>query len=202
MQQALQSQGLEMCKTPSNALCQDKGAFQSFLRKWNCDLQSRFAENVEKSHFGRYPTLSQLNKIFGDDAAITWLMPQLYNLSEYCGVRDKLQGRPLQECARVIATTYSWLKVSEVMLFLHRFKSGRYGRFYGSVDPLIITTSLRTFLDERTEAYTKREQQEREQREASAPKGITWEEYCRRHGIDRPSPLHYAEVEDIVDVID
>ena len=46
------------------------------------------------------------------------------------------------------------------MLFFFQFKSGKYGRFYGSVDPLVITTSLRDFLKERGNAYFDRQSEE------------------------------------------
>ena len=81
----------------------------------------------------------------------------------------------------MIATEYYYLKVSELMLFFHRFKTGRYGRFYGSVDPLVITTSLRDFVRERGIAYEQHEQEERERREKEECKNaITYEEYLRR----------------------
>lgn len=90
--------------------------------------------------------------------AVMWLLPQLYDLSEYCGVKNKLQGKPLEGCAHVIATEFYYLKVSELMLFFHRFKSGRYGKFYGTVDPLVITSALREFDAERGEAIYKHDQ--------------------------------------------
>lgn len=191
IKEALRSREPEKLNYRSNALCQQQSqSFRNFLTKWNCDLQSRCGANITQSYFGNYPTLSQLNRIYGDNAAITWLLPQLYNLSEYCGVRDKLQGRPLEECANIIAIEYHWLKVSEIMLFLYWFKAGRYGHMYGVVDPLVITTALRQFVSERGDAYAKREQEEREKREAAQPKGITWEEYCAKHGIkNKPNPL-------------
>lgn len=68
------------------------------------------------------------------------------------------------------------------MLFFHRFKAGRYGRFYGSVDPLVITTAIREFIAERAIAYERHDQAERDAREKeqlrkSPP--ITYEEYKR-----------------------
>ena len=105
----------------------------------------------------------------------------LYNLSEYCGCRDKLEGKPLEECAFVIATEYYYLKVSELMLFFHRFKTGSYGRFYGSVDALVITTSLREFIRERGVAIERHDQEVREKEEAEHCKRvISYEEYLRR----------------------
>lgn len=120
-----------------------------------------------------------------------WLVPQLYNLSEYCGCKEKLQGKSLEECAYVIATEFYYLKISELMLFFNRFKAGRYGRFYGSVDPVVITTSLRDFLNERAFAYEKHEQEKRQKREAdSCKRATTWEEYCmKEYGKIKPSPL-------------
>lgn len=41
------------------------------------------------------------------------------------------------------------LKVSELLLFFHWLKCGRYGRFYGMVDALFITSALLAFMDER-----------------------------------------------------
>ena len=109
-----------------------------------------------------------------------WLIPQLYNLSEYCGCKEKLQGKPLEECASIIANEFHYLKVSEMMLFFYRFKVGQYGRFYGSVDPLVITTSLREFLKERAYAYDRHEREERErQREEEMKNAVSWKQYCK-----------------------
>ena len=67
------------------------------------------------------------------------------------------------------------------MLFFHRFKTGRYGRFYGTVDPLIITTSLREFIKERNVEIERHEQEERERKAAEHRKrAIPYTEYLRR----------------------
>ncbi len=147
-------------------------------------------DNSEICFFGDYPTLAEVKVSYGSNAPVMWLIPQLYNLSEYCGCKEKLQGAPLEECASVIATYFYYLKVSEFMLFFHRFKSGIYGRFYGSIDPLIITTSLRAFLKERLFAYERREQEQRDrQREEDRKNAATWEEYCMiRYGSIKPRP--------------
>ena len=43
------------------------------------------------------------------------------------------------------------MKLPELMLFFQQFKAGKYGRFYGSVDPMVITTALQEFLRFRAE---------------------------------------------------
>jgi hypothetical protein len=151
-----------------------------FLSLFNPDLQMKVCKDSQLCFFGDAPVLSELNMAYGEMTATMWLVPQLYDLSEYCGCKEKLQGKPLEECASVIATEFYWLKVSELMLFFHRFKSGRYGRFYGSVDPLVITTSLREFLKERICVIEAREQEERRIKdEESKRNAITYEEYLK-----------------------
>lgn len=160
-----------------------------FLNQFSPDLQMRICKDSDLCFFGDAPVLSELNMAYGEMTATMWLIPQLYNLSEYCGCKEKLQGKPMEECASVIATEFYFLKVSELMLFFHRFKSGRYGKFYGSVDPLVITTSLREFLKERAMEYERHNREEQEQKDDSS-NAVTWEEYCMKHyGEIRPNPL-------------
>ena len=127
-----------------------------------------------------------------------WLIPQLYDLSEYCGVKDKLEGKSLEECASVIASEFYFLKVSELMLFFHRFKSGRYGKLYGSVDPLAITTSLREFLKERAREIERRKSMEMEAEERESRKNaISRDEYIAKYG--KEDNIKSASLKSLVD---
>ena len=160
------------------------GQLESFLTRFNPDCQRELCTNPDECFFGDYPTLTDTRLAYGVNAAEAWMIPQLYNLSEYCGCRDKLQGVPMKECAFIISTEYHYLKVSELMLFFHRFKAGRYGRFFGSVDPLVITTALRQFVRERGDEYERHEKKLQEQREKEWRRNaITYEEHLRRKGV-------------------
>lgn len=186
-----QQASLPALQQKSNEITLAYGNREKFLSTFNPDVQRDICGNPDLCFFGGAPTLGQLNATYGSQTAAMWLVPQLYNLSEYCGCKDKLEGNPLKECASVIATEFYFLSVSELMLFFHRFKSGRYGRFYGSVDPLVITTSLRDFLKERIRAYDEREKAEKEKADREAAKNaITWEEYCMKNfGELRTHPM-------------
>ena len=185
MQQGL----LPALQQKSNEIMVTYGNREKFLATFNPDLQRDLCTNPDVCFFGGAPTLSQLNMTYGSQTAAMWLIPQLYNLSEYCGCKDKLEGNPLKECASVIATEFHFLSVSELMLFFHRFKSGRYGRFYGSIDPLVITSSIRMFLSERMAAYNEHERLMQERKENETQK-CTWEEYSmNEYGEIRPNPL-------------
>ena len=162
-----------------------------FCEQYSPSYQMEICGDSDTCFFGEYPTLAVLRRDYGKNAALAWLVPQLTNLTVYCGCKDKLNKEQYKECAFAIATEFYFLKVSELMLFFHRFKTGRYGRFYGSVDPLVITTSLREFVKERALAYEQHDQEERERKEReSRKKAVTWEDYCmREYGEVRPHPL-------------
>lgn len=145
------------------------------------DLQIDCARNEERALFGTAPTLEVLNEAYGDTAAEQWLVPQLIDLCAYCGVKEKLNARQLKQLAYIITTEYGHLKATEVMLFLHRFKAGKYGRFYGNIDPLIIMEALGDFIDEREDAIIKNEKEEA--KEEPVVETISPQEWCRRNGL-------------------
>lgn len=118
---------------------------------------------------GDYPTLADINIAYGKSFAQQWLVPQIASLALYTGAKnlDTYQQRSL---AAVIATEYYYLKVTELLLFFHRFKAGHYGRFYGNVDPMVITCALREFIHERNELLERYEQEARERKEIEEKK--------------------------------
>lgn len=141
------------------------------MKAMNPTVQHYCAEHVDRALFGTAPTLMTLRRAYHDEAATMWLLPQLYDLGEYCGVRDKMDKNQMTQLARIIVTEFSYLKVSEIMLFLHRFKAGRYGRFYGAIDPLVIVSALRhDFMNERAAAIDEHER---------ARQRAEWDAHCR-----------------------
>lgn len=64
------------------------------------------------------------------------------------------------------------------MLFFSRFKQGKYGHFYGSVDPMLIMSSLQDFLRERNDAIFDMESERNLKREQETRKNaMTRKEY-------------------------
>lgn len=184
---------LDVCsmRTTELSVEERKNAAIEFMEAFNPRQQMQIVGNPDDCLFGPYWTLAQLKVEYGKNIPVAWLVPQLLNLSEFCGCKGKLSEGQLEECAFTIATEFYFLKVSELMLFFHKFKSGKYGKFYGSVDPMVITTSLRTFIGERNQRIQDKQNEEAAlKREEDAKHSITWEEYCRRtnqmHRINNP----------------
>lgn len=102
------------------------------------------------------PELVLLDAAYGKNAAVVWLMAQLHAVGEFAGVREKMDEMQTMELARVIRAEYGYLTVTEMMYFFFNLKAGKYGKFYGAVDPMVITEALGKFLDERDRHLTKR----------------------------------------------
>lgn len=175
------------------------GDRQRFLEIFHVAEQTKLTRDPERCYFGTAPTMGMVNTCYGSGTAQEWLVYQLADLSEFSGAKEKITGHQIKQLADIIATDYHWLKVSEFMLFFRQFKRGEYGKFYGAVDPLTITTALREFLRDRNDAYFKHDQQEREAREARERKmpAITREEYLRRKAAREVSEQKQKEIANI-----
>ena len=164
-----------------NALLSSHSDLASFMQVMNPKLQQACARHEDRAFFGTAPMLVTLRYAYDDQAATVWMLPQLYELGDYCGVKEKLDREQIKQLARIIIQEFGFLKVTEVMLFLYRLKAGHYGRFYGAMDPLVIMTALRQdFMRERSDAI---DRHERAQRQAE------WEAHCRLVAKERAEAL-------------
>lgn len=167
-----------------------------YLESINPDYQMQICHNERDCIMGRYPTLSEISNGYGHNMAMAWLVPQLLDLSEYCGCKEKLSQQQMRGLAYIISTNFFFLKVSELMLFFNRFKSSRYGRFYGAVDPLVITEALRSFVKERNIAIDNYEREERKKKlEDEKKNAVSWQKYCEIEGMteNKDQPIKTTE---------
>lgn len=146
----------------------------NLLTVYNPSMQVKYCRDVDRVFFGKAPKLRILAEAYGQHIAESWLTIQLNDLSEFAGCKGKLSKRQYEELAKMILETYPNYNLAEFMLFCHRFKLCRYGRFYGAVDPMVILQSLDKFNEEREQAHYEhqrtenRKQQEESERELQA----------------------------------
>ena len=139
------------------------GTRQQLLDTFHVAKQTKITQNASLCYFGTAPTLRAADDTFGNGTVSEWLTYQIADLSEYAGCKDKVEPYQLQQLAEIIATSFYYLKITELMLFFNKFKAGNYGKFYGRFDPLTITTALQEFVEnDRKTAYAHHEQEIRE----------------------------------------
>lgn len=100
----------------------------------------------------KVPTLAIAANAYGHSGIIGWLVGQMENLNSTTGVRDKAQTEELQSVAEAVFATYPHLRMTDIMLFMSRFKAGLYGKFYGAVDALVVTDGLAKYCADRSKS--------------------------------------------------
>lgn len=105
-------------------------------------------------------------------SVVMFLKAHLVRVCEFVGVKEKLSDWQLQSLSVQIYNECPTLTMSEFILFCARLRTGRYGKFYGSVDPQLVFLFFGNFLEEKKQDYLfgKREQEkiEKERKEAES----------------------------------
>lgn len=142
-------------------------------------MQYRYCGDLERCYLGTAPTLTGVANGYGSSVAETWLEIQLQQVSEFSGCKDKMSVDAIQETARQVMFSYGYLKVTELMHFMVIFKGGRFGKFYGAVDPMAIMEALGRYVREVRPAMIDGFESERRREKAAEDrkKAITWERY-------------------------
>lgn len=150
------------------------GKAEEFLCTFNPDMQYKYCKDVNRCYIGKAPSLKVISEAYGENITETWLEIQLRDLSEFAGCKDKLSIQQIEQIAKVIILEFSFLKATELMHFFILFKSGKFGKFYGAVDGLVITNALQEFRQLRRERLweleQKRAREERARRDAEHAK--------------------------------
>ncbi len=133
------------------------GDVAAFYRAFAPEKTEAFAAYPERCVTGEAPALVDVALAYGDTPLQAWLMAQLASLAAYCGDRDGLTAEQCCQCASVIQTHYFYLKITDFMLYFSLLKAGRYGCFYGHIDPMRIVGWLQKYVEERNRIFAKAE---------------------------------------------
>ena len=130
------------------------------------------------------PSLVRIDVTYGKGSSSELVFRLFQSMFIFLGVTDeKFSKEQVYDLSCVIVSQYKTITISEVMLFVSRFKAGRYGRFYGDTSyALTITQAMNTFMEERNDFYEQIEREEKEHRIAEEKKKehISFEEWKRR----------------------
>ena len=129
------------------------------------------------------PTFSILEQAWGlEYVSRVLIKTHLLGVSNFVGVKTKMEDWQMDELCDQIAMEYDDLNVLEFICFCSRLRSGKYETFYGTIDPAQITKSLAEFYEDRRDdinrawAKAEKERQDREWEE-SRKNAISFEEY-------------------------
>lgn len=171
----------------------------NFALTFTPQMQKTFCADRDRVFGGYAPTLATMRKAFGDDKTEAWITCQLKDLSEFAGCQDKITIPQMVTLAQIITATYPYIKATEFMLFCWQMKSGKYGKFYGTVDPMVIASALRTFDIERRDDLARIENQRRKAQQKKddqqhQPRVDAFRAKCEYYGVDPLAIIRNADL--------
>lgn len=140
-----------------------------------------------RCHGGQAPTLRECQTLFGRDSLRKVMRGALDTFIDFIKAKDKPNNAQRDTICWLVMTQFGSLKITEWLLFAMKAMSGQFGKFYNTLDPLDITTAVRSWAKEcetiRAElrASAEREQAQREREEQAATP------------IDREALMRHAE---------
>ena len=171
----------DLAEASSNTLTQKQNLnlATKILKDFAPNLCAKFAnEALERCFSAKTYTLTQL-RLNCAGLQNSWLSAQITYLNSISGATQMTEMQ-MTMLASNISQTYGYLKITELMVFFFQLAGGKYGKFFGAVDPMQIMVDLNEFMKYRSIMLDKIESERRsEERNAmlSNPKYITREQY-------------------------
>lgn len=147
---------------------------------------------IEKAAASYAPTMRNVSDFFSEKAILFWLRFHIAETFAFLGIYDTASKYQIQETANLILhdEIFGQLTLDEFLCFLHRFKTGHYGKIYQSArpNPQEFLACLTPFWNElwhmrgKAEDERKREEQQKMLRD---PRNMTREEYDEIKQIER-----------------
>ena len=171
----------DLAEVSSNTLAQKQNLTLAtkILKDFAPNLCAKFAtEALERCFSAKTYTLTQL-RLNCSGLQNSWLSAQITYLNSISGATQMTEMQ-MTMLASNISQTYGYLKITELMVFFFQLAGGKYGKFYGAVDPMQIMVDLNEFMKYRSIMLDKIESERRSEERnkmLSNPKCITREQY-------------------------
>ena len=130
------------------------------MQKWTdpSDVERQFnpthwgytLSNPDKAYAASCPTLAAYDRLYGEGCAEDWVCTQITVLFAASSSREKGLADGIRLFSSAFAAEVRQYKLSELMLFFARYKSGKYDNSYASFDAKRIGNAFfKEFLKER-----------------------------------------------------
>ena len=171
----------DLAEVSSNTLEQKQNLTLAtkILKDFAPNLCAKFAnEALERCFSAKTYTLTQL-RLNCDGLQNSWLSAQITYLNSISGATQMTEMQMMMLVSN-ISQTYGYLKITELMVFFFQLAGGKFGKFYGAIDPMQIMVDLNEFMKYRSVMLDKIESDRRSaerNKMLNNPKCITREQY-------------------------
>ena len=146
-----------ICNIISNGQCQNlkqetttprklKAFSEKIMHDYSPLLCQEYASKyLDRCFSGTAPTLTRL-RLASPGTEKTWLEAQISYLNTFCGTEKKMDNLQIDAISNAFVNSYGYIKLTELMVFLAKIASGKFGKFYGAVDPMQIMANFCEFM--------------------------------------------------------
>lgn len=171
---------------------------QEFLQAYHPQNAFRYAAQELRCHVGFAPTLRDSVGLYGHNFALEYVAMVVRDFVAYTSNQRGFTPDQMNQLANVIVLQYGGLKVTELLLFFVKCKSGEYLKMYSSLDARDITSGLCAWYREcnriKGEHYYKMQQEERERAlYVDGEERLTFQEAYDRGLFKNPETRRYIE---------
>ena len=101
--------------------------YDALAKAYSPSLQGLLLADMEKAYSEKSPTLADIGRMYHPDVPVLWVKTQLTALDLVTQTKEGADADALQEFSELFVRQYPYIKLTEFLLFVARFKLGRYG---------------------------------------------------------------------------
>ena len=152
--------------------------------------------NPEKAYMSDCPTLSNYDKVYGEDSSQIWVNGQITGLFGMSSEKDGTKAETINMFSKCFAKEVGLYKLSELMLFFGRYAAGRYDNCWQTFDTHKIGSAFfKEFLPQRQkelEIYEAKRNQENVSKDVEEWKksSISYKEWLKIKEVEKTKDKH------------
>lgn len=128
-------------------------SFSTFSEAYSSSLSPILLDNLRKAYSDKSPTFYDIDAMYGIGSAAVWVETQITGLDFTSQTKESGDVKAIEEFSRLFVRYYNWVKITEFLLFIARYKLGVYGKFYGCFDVISVGDAFKKFLKDRNHEY-------------------------------------------------
>ena len=121
---------------------------EEFLRLYDVRNIWNYTLDEGRCHNGTAPTIRECVQEFGRETVRFIIRQHLDLFIDFLKAKDKPSNKQRDTIVWVVLSQFNGLKITEYQLYIIKAMSGAFGKFYNTLDPLDVTTSLRQWVKE------------------------------------------------------
>lgn len=120
---------------------------EEFIQAYDARKQFAYALHERRCHRGKAPNLMTCLVQFGPEATFQVIEGLITDFISFTPARTRMTKENIRQLTLVLCTQFKSMKITQLILFFVKAKSGFFGKFYTNIEPMDITIALRSWVE-------------------------------------------------------